>query len=123
MAITGRIEQRLERHAAEAPVSDVAVTVLASVSIALPLLFYLHQHVQMLRYGYEIEALRVERTALVDRQRELEAEQARRASLGRVEEQARLLGLEAPRPADVYVGQGGPESAATSRTTGRRAGP
>ena len=102
------VEQRLERQPAREPIADLGVTVLASVSIALPLLFYLHQHVQMLRHGYEIEALEEQRTELADRHRELSVAVAEVSALSRVEPQARQLGLEAPRPTDVFVGQGGP---------------
>lgn len=100
------VEQRLVRRSQRSPASDLMVTVVASVSIALPLLFYLHQHVEMLRHGYEIEALEERRTALVERGRELEVARAEAASLSRVEEQARILGLEAPAPGDVYSAKG-----------------
>ena len=63
--------------------ADILATVVASVAIALPLVFYLHQHVEILRLGYEIES--------------------REASLGRVEEQAALMGLSAPPASNIYL--------------------
>lgn len=107
MAGRRKPEQVLQRRPEAAGGSDLAVTLLASVSIAVPLLFYLHQHVEMLRYGYEIEQLKARRAELSDRRLELSAERAGRASLGRIEEQASLFGLVAPEPTAVYA-TGGP---------------
>ena len=95
-------EQRLKRRGDHRAASDVAVTVMASVSIALPLLFYLHQHVEMLRTGYEIDSLKERRQVLVERERQLRAERAERSDLARVEEAAGKLGLRAPEPEDVH---------------------
>ena len=95
-------EQRLERREEHRAASDVAVTVMASVSIALPLLVYLHQHVEMLRTGYEIDSLKERREVLVERERQLRAERAERSDLARVEEAAGRLGLRAPAPEDVH---------------------
>ena len=65
------LRQTLPRRSRTGHVSDLAVTLLASVAIALPLVFYLNQHVEMLRYGYEIESLKEHRMVLVERQRHL----------------------------------------------------
>ena len=110
-------EQRLERRGEHRAASDVAVTVMASVSIALPLLFYLHQHVEMLRTGYEIDSLRERREVLVERKRQLRAERAERSDLARIEEAAGKLGLRAPDPADVHGVKTG--EASPSRRTRR----
>jgi hypothetical protein len=99
--------------------SDVAVTVLASVAIALPLLFYLRQHVEILRYGYEIESLRERRAALVERTRELSAQRLESASLERVAEQAPSLGLVAPEPDHVLVATTGVGEVARQEPAGR----
>ena len=90
----------------------MAVTLLASVSIALPLLFYLNQHVEMLRFGYEIESLKERREVLVERQRHLLGERASRADLDRVEQGALDLGLVTPSPTAVYAARGGPRTVA-----------
>jgi cell division protein FtsL len=111
-------EQRLERRREHRAASDVAVTVMASVSIALPLLFYLHQHVEMLRTGYEIDTLKQRRELLVERQRQLRVERARRADLARIEEAAGKLGLRAPEPQDVQ-GVKGRSPRAAVRGAGR----
>jgi uncharacterized protein HemX len=96
--------------------SDLTVTVLASIAIALPLAFYLKQHVSILRYGYEIESLQEQRAQLDERSRELRAERSQAASLGTVEARAAELGLAPPQASDVYIageevdarGAGGP---------------
>src|SRR5258706_3534713 len=85
---------------------DVAATLIASVAIALPLVFYLHQHVEILRLGYEIESLKERRVELAERALELRIERTQSASLQRVEDQATLLGLCAPEPTNVYVAKG-----------------
>ena len=83
--------------------SDIVATVIASIAIALPLVFYLHQHVEILRLGYEIESLKERRVELAERSRELRIEKTREAGLDRVEEQAALLGLSAPSGSDIYL--------------------
>ena len=85
---------------------DIAVTAIASVAIALPLVFYLHQHVEILRLGYEIESLKGRRVEIAERSRELRVKRLEAASPARVEEQASLLGLVAPEPSDVYIARG-----------------
>ena len=95
------------RGDAARPASDLAVTVIASIAIALPLMFYLHQHVEVLRYGYEIESLQARRAELVERARQLRVERLEAASLERVESQAAAAGLVRPGPGDVLVAAGG----------------
>src|SRR5687768_12988604 len=102
------LHQGVERPREAGGGSDLAVTVLASFSIAVPLLFYLHQHVEMLRYGYEIEALEQRKVALVERHRELMASRDRSSSLDRAEAQAAKLGL-VPCETVALDGIGGPE--------------
>ena len=83
--------------------SDMVATVIASVAIALPLVFYLHQHVEILRLGYEIESLKERRVELAERSRELRVEKTQEATLSRVEDQAALMGLSAPSGSDIYL--------------------
>ena len=113
------LHQEVERPR-EAAGSDLAVTVLASFSIAVPLLFYLHQHVEMLRYGYEIEALEQRKVALVERHRELMASRDQSSSLGRAEEQATAAGL-VPCEAVTLDAVGGPDVAASAEAVRRTA--
>jgi hypothetical protein len=87
-------------------VGDIAVTAIASVAIALPLVFYLHQHVEILRLGYDIESLKDRRLEISESSRELRVKRMESASFARVEEQASLLGLVAPDPSDIYIARG-----------------
>lgn len=67
-------------------------------------LFYVWQHIQVVRLGYEIEQLKTERAALVQREKELMLKIARLKSPKRVEEIARQkLGLVAPAPSQIIV--------------------
>jgi len=74
--------------------------------LLLGLLFYVWQHIQVVRLGYEIERLKGERTALIQRERELSLEVAQLKSLKRVEEIAKGdLGLTSPTPGQVVFVQ------------------
>jgi cell division protein FtsL len=65
--------------------------------VLLGVLFYVWQHIQVVRLGYEIEQLQGERIALLRREKELRVDLARLKSLRRVEEIARRqLGLTTP---------------------------
>lgn len=65
--------------------------------LCLGILFYVWQHIQVVRLGYEIEHLQAERLALVRQENELRFEVARLRSLRRVEEIGRRqLGLTSP---------------------------
>ena len=67
-------------------------------------LFYVFQHLQVVRLGYEVERLRGERAALVEQGRALSLEAARLRAVKRVEAVARgQLGMVAPAPGQVTV--------------------
>ena len=89
---------------------------------------HLHQHVEVLRYGYEIESLQARRAELVERARQLGVERLQAASLERVESQAAASGLVRPGPGAVLVAAGGtsrdgapvaPSNGSTPRLTAR----
>ena len=70
---------------------------LAGGLLLLGVLFYVWQHIQVVRLGYAIERLRSERAAGIQRGRELRLEIAQLKSLKRVEEVARTrLGMVTP---------------------------
>jgi cell division protein FtsL len=72
--------------------------------VLVVILFYVWQHVQVVRLGYEVEYLGGGRAALVQQQKELRLEVARLMSLRRVEEIARgQLGLTSPKSGQVIV--------------------
>ncbi len=67
-------------------------------------LFYVWQHVQVIRLSYQIERLNSERVSLVERERELTIELARLKSLKRVEGIAReRLGMVTPGQGQLYI--------------------
>lgn len=101
-ARAGRVPPPARRKSA----SDLTTTVLASVAIALPLMFYLRQHVEILKYGYEIEALEERRAGLLENSRELSIERSRAASLPEAWRRAQSLGFVAPDPRDVFAAVG-----------------
>jgi cell division protein FtsL len=74
--------------------------------VLLGVLFYVWQHIQVVRMGYEIEHLQAERLSLVRQESELRFEVARLRSLRRVEEVARRqLGLTSPMSGQVVIAE------------------
>lgn len=72
--------------------------------LCLGILFYVWQHIQVLRLGYALEGLRVQRATLLQENRTLTLEMARLTALSRVEAIARArLEMETPRPGQVIV--------------------
>ena len=67
-------------------------------------LFYVWQHTQVVRLGYEIERLRETRSALEQEHKALRLEMGQLRSLRRVEEIARTrLGMVTPKPGQVVL--------------------
>ena len=84
------------------------INLLSSLGLGLLLLlgslFYVWQHIQVVRLGYEIERLKANRAALAQKEQELVLEVAQLKRLQRVEEIARdRLGLTTPRPGQVVI--------------------
>ena len=72
--------------------------------LCLGILFYVWQHIQVLRFGYALEGLRAQRATLLQENRTLTLEMARLTALSRVEAIARArLEMETPRPGQVIV--------------------
>ncbi|HEV8662863.1 MAG TPA: cell division protein FtsL [Candidatus Methylomirabilis sp.] len=72
--------------------------------LCLGILFYVWQHIQVLRLGYALEGLRAERATLLQEQKILTLELARLTDLGRVEAIARArFEMQTPRPGQVIV--------------------
>jgi cell division protein FtsL len=83
---------------------DLLQSLVLGGAVLVVILFYVWQHVQVVRLGYEVEYLAGERAALVQQQKELRLEVARLMSLRRVEEIARgQLGLTSPKSGQVIV--------------------
>jgi len=76
---------------------DLLPSLCLACLVLFGVLFYVWQHIQVVRLGYEIERLQAERLALVRQENELRFEVARLKSLRRVEEIGRRqLGLTSP---------------------------
>jgi cell division protein FtsL len=72
--------------------------------LCLGILFYVWQHIQVLRLGYALEGLRAQRATLLQENKTLTLEMARLTALSRVEAIARArLEMETPRPGQVIV--------------------
>lgn len=83
---------------------DLLQTLLLGGAVLVVILFYVWQHVQVVRLGYQVESLAGERAGLIRQQKELRVEVARLKSLRRVEEIARRqLGLGSPKSGQVIV--------------------
>lgn len=83
---------------------DLFWSVILGGAVLVVVLFYVWQHIQVVRLGYQVEYLAGERTALIQQQKELRLEVARLMSLRRVEEIARgQLGLTSPKSGQVVT--------------------
>lgn len=72
--------------------------------LVLGFLFYVWQHVQVVRLGYQVERLRAAQTALIQEGKGLRVELGRLRSLKRVEELARRkLGMVNPVPGQIIL--------------------
>lgn len=83
---------------------DLLPSLLLGSLVLVGVLFYVWQHIQVVRLGYQVEYLSGERASLIRQQKELRFEVAKLRSLRRVEEIARQqLGLTSPRPGQVIA--------------------
>lgn len=83
---------------------DLLPSLCLGTLVLLGVLFYVWQHIQVVRLGYEIEQLQAERIALLRQEKELRFDIARLKSLRRVEEIARRqLGLTSASPGQVIL--------------------
>ncbi len=83
---------------------DLLPSILLGGLVLVGVLFYVWQHIQVVRLGYQIEHLQGERVALLRQEKELRFEVARLKSLRRVEGIARhQLGFTSPRPGQVIL--------------------
>ncbi len=83
---------------------DLLPSILVGGLVLVGVLFYVWQHIQVVRLGYQIEHLQGERIALIRQEKGLRFEGARLKSLRRVEEIARhQLGFTSSRPGQVIL--------------------
>ena len=89
-----KINARLIRERDRKTTRDLLLLVLISSFLLLPLLLYVRQRMEFVRYGYRLEALTRELNQMEDRNRQLLVERASLRSLERLEKIARNnLGL------------------------------
>ena len=85
---------------------DLLPSILLGGLVLVGVLFYVWQHIQVVRLGYQIEHLQGERIALLRQDKGLRFEVARLKSLRRVEDIARhQLGFTSPRPGQVILAE------------------
>lgn len=83
---------------------EVLSTIGLGVVILVAALFYVWQHVHVVRLGYEIERLREQHASLVQENKTLKLELGQLRSLRRVEGIARKdLGMVTPKPGQVVL--------------------
>jgi len=91
------LNQRLVKERDEARARELRRVVWICTGLLLPILFYVWQQVEFIRYGYRIEQLRADKTRLTEWNRQLELERATLLDLKRIERMASgQLGLVPP---------------------------
>ncbi len=97
---TGRrvvLNQRLVKERDEARSRELRRVVWICAGLLVPVLFYVWQQVEYIRYGYRVEQLRTEKARLVEWNRKLRLERATLLDLKRIEGVAKdRLGLVPP---------------------------
>ncbi len=91
------LNQHLVKEQDQARARELRRVVWICAAILVPVLFYVWQQVEYIRYGYQLEQLRSEKNRLLEWNRQLELERATLLNLGRVEKVAAdKLGLVPP---------------------------
>jgi cell division protein FtsL len=99
-----RVGARARRPVLSVRAQELLAMVATVALLVGAVLFYVFQHLQVVRVGYEVERLRRERATLVEQARALSLEAAGLRAVKRVEEVARgHLGMVAPAPGQVTV--------------------
>lgn len=103
-AAGARAEVRPRRPPVSARTRELLAMVATVALLVGAVLFYVFQHIQVVRLGYEVERLRLEQAALLEQGKALSLEAAGLRAVKRVEEVARgRLGMVAPVPGQVTV--------------------
>ena len=91
------LNQRLVKERDDARARELRRVVWICTGLLLPILFYVWQQVEFIRYGYRIEQLRADKARLIEWNRQLELERATLLDLKRIERMASgQLGLVPP---------------------------
>ena len=93
------LNQRLVKERDLARARELRRVVWICVALLLPVLLYVWQEIEYIRFGYQVEQLRAEKSRLVEWNRQLKLERATLLNLKRIEALGRTrLGLVPPDP-------------------------
>lgn len=116
------LNQHLVKERDQARARDLRRVVWICAAILAPVLFYVWQQVEYIRYGYQVEQLRAERSRLIEWNRKLKLERATLLNLKRIEKVASgRLGLVPPSPENtvkIRLSGDGSSPASVARRTG-----
>lgn len=91
------LNQRLVKDRDQARARELRRVAWICAGLLVPVLFYVWQQVEFIRYGYRVESLRAEKARLTEWNRQLRLERATLQDLKRIEHLAALrLGLVPP---------------------------
>ncbi len=85
-------------------VREMRIFTAAMTVLFVIVMFYGLQHFSAIEYGYRVEAEKQQRTLLEEQNRELRLTEAQLCDPHRIDQMARKLGLDAPRPGQVVRG-------------------
>jgi len=115
------LNQHLVKEMDQARARELRRVVWICAAMLVPVLFYVWQQVEYLRYGYQVEQLRAEKGRLVEWNRQLRVERATLLDLKRVEKAAVRLGLVPPAPDNTVKIRLSGDSGGPGNTAHRRA--
>lgn len=95
---------RLVKAADPVRVREMRIFTAAMTVLFVIVMFYGLQHFSAIEYGYKVEAQKQQRTLLEEQNRELRLTEAQLCDPHRIDQMARKLGLDAPRPGQVVRG-------------------
>ena len=95
---------RLVKAADPVRVREMRTFTAAMMVLFTFVMFYGLQHFSAIEYGYKVEAEKQQRTSLEEQNRELRLAEAQLCDPHRIDQMARKLGLDAPRPGQVVRG-------------------
>src|ERR1700728_3946451 len=95
---------RLVKAADPVRVREMRIFTAAMTVLFVCIMFYGWQHFSAIEYGYRVEAEKQQRISLEEQNRELRLTEAQLCDPHRIDQMARKLGLDAPRPGQVVRG-------------------
>jgi cell division protein FtsL len=96
---------RLVKAADPVRVREMRTFTAAMTVLFMFVMFYGWQHFSAIEYGYRVEAEKQQRNSLEEQNRELRLAEAQLCDPHRIDQIARKLGLDAPRPGQVVRGE------------------